>query len=237
MPSATINERPEANGKNIAFYNEIADQYDIILDQDNSNEIVRERVKEKFLGTVAGGLVLDFGGGTGRDLDWLIKKYQVVFCEPSEGMRQKAIDRYSDEPLNKNLTFLKKDQVDFATWASQVPFSPKADAILSDFAVINCIAGIDLLFENLAYVLKPGGDLVALVLSHDYKKKWRWKLREFLRSVVSGRPVIKNIQYKQHRQTVYFHSRDQIKKASAAYFEMRSTEAVFEFSLIHLVRK
>ena len=238
MPSVTTNERSETNGKNIAFYNEIADNYDTILDEESSNEIVRKRVKEKFISTAAGRRVLDFGGGTGRDLDWLINnKYQVVFCEPSEGMRRKAIDHYKNHPLINNITFLKEDQVDFTTWHIQPPFSTKADAILSDFAVINCIANIDLLFKNLAQVLKPGGHLIALVLNHEYKKTWRWEFCEFLKSTVSDKPVIKNIQYREHQQTVYFYSRNQIKKASAGYFEIRSTEALFEFTLIHFVRK
>jgi SAM-dependent methyltransferase len=238
MPPASTNERLDTNGENIAFYNEIADNYDIILDQENSNAIVRQRVKEKFTGIVAGGWVLDFGGGTGRDLDWLTENnYHVVFCEPSEGMRQKAIGRYAARPLISHVTFLNNDQVDFATWHTQAPFSTKMDAIISDFAVFNCIADIDLLYKNLARVLKPGGHLVALVLNHKYKKTWRWKLREFLRSIISRKPVMKNIQYKDHRQTVYFHSHNQNKNASAAYFELRSTENLFEFTLIHFVKK
>src|SRR5260370_23234027 len=105
------------------------------------------------------------------------------------------------------------------------------DAILSDFAVINCIANIDLLFKNLAQILKPGGHLVALMLNHEYKKTWRWKFREFIRSIVSRKPVIKNIQYKEHQQTVYYYSPSHIKKASAGYFDTLSMEPLYEFTL------
>jgi SAM-dependent methyltransferase len=238
MLLAAIKEKSEADGKNIAFYNQIAGNYDAILDQDGSNEIVRKRVKEKFISIVEGGLVLDFGGGTGRDLEWLVNnQYQVIFCEPSEGMREKAIDQYKTNALVNNITFLENDKVDFSNWHINPPFSIKTDAVLSDFAVINCIANIDLLFKNLAQVMKPCGHLVALVLNHAYKKSWRWKLREFTRSLISDKLLIKNIGYKEHQQTVYVYSPKNIKKASEQYFDICSTEPLFEFTLIHFVKK
>lgn len=238
MPSATIKERSETNGKNIAFYNEIAGKYDTILDDDSSNEIVRKRVKEKFISIVDGRRVLDFGGGTGRDLEWLVNnKYEVVFCEPSEGMRKKAIDQYKNNTLANHITFLENDKVDFTNWHVEPPVPIKVDAILSDFAVINCIADIDLLFKNLALVIKPGGHFIALMLNHEYKKTWRWKLGEFLRSFFSHKPVIKNIQYKEYQQTVYVYSPRHIKEASATYFDMLSKEPLSEFILIHFIRK
>ncbi len=238
MILAAIKEKSGADGENIAFYNEIAGNYDAILDQDGSNEIVRKRVKEKFISIVEAGLVLDFGGGTGRDLEWLVNnQYQVIFCEPSEGMREKAIDHYKTNALVNNITFLENDKVDFANWHIAPPFSIKTDAVLSDFAVINCIANIDLLFKNLAQVMKPGGHLVALMLNHAYKKSWRWKLLEFTRSLISDKLLIKKIGYKGHQQTVYVYSPKNIKKASAQYFDIRSTEPLFEFTLIHFVKK
>ena len=238
MLLAAIKEKSEADEKNITFYNEIAGNYDAILDQDGSNEIVRKRVKEKFISIIEGGLVLDFGGGTGRDLEWLVNnQYQVIFCEPSEGMREKAIDHYKNSALASNITFLENDKVDFSNWHINPPFSIKTDAILSDFAVINCIANIDLLFKNLAQVMKPGGHLLALVLNYTHKRTWRWKLREFTRSLVSDRPLVKNIGYKGHQQTVYVYSPKHIKKASAPYFDICSTEPLFEFTLIHFVKK
>ena len=52
MAWAPIKEISSSNEKNIAFYNEIAANYDTILDQESSNEIVRKRVKEKFISIV-----------------------------------------------------------------------------------------------------------------------------------------------------------------------------------------
>jgi SAM-dependent methyltransferase len=238
MPSATIKERSENDRKNIAFYNEIAANYDTILDENNSNEIVRKRVKEKFISIVDGRRVLDFGGGTGRDLEWLVNnKYEVIFCEPSEEMRKKAINQYKNNTLTNHITFLENDKADFTNWHVEPPVPIKVDAILSDFAVINCIADIDLLFKNLALIIKPGGHIIALMLNNEYKKTWRWKLCEFFRYFFSRKPVMKNIQYKEYHQTVYVYSPKNIKKASAVYFDMPGKEALFEFILIHFIRK
>ncbi|HEY0177850.1 MAG TPA: class I SAM-dependent methyltransferase [Pedobacter sp.] len=238
MPSGAIEEIQGTSLKNMAFYNEISVEYDAILDKESSNEIVRKRVREKFTELVKPGHVLDFGGGTGRDLDWLIQhQYQVVFCEPSEGMRQKAIDRYKNSPSADRVTFLGNDQTDFTTWREQPPFSVKTDAILTDFAVINCIADIGLLFETFAQLIKPGGHLIVLMLNSRYKKTWRWKLREQIRSFVSGKPAVIHVQYNNYRQIVHLYSLKHIKAAASASFELRSHEDLFEFTLFHFIRK
>lgn len=227
----------ETSLKNIKFYNEIALEYDHILDEEASNKMVRKRVKEKFISLVKPGYVLDFGGGTGRDLNWLIDhQYQVVFCEPSEGMRKKAIDQYSNHPLKDNITFLGDAQIDFSSWHLKPPFTKKADAILSDFAVINCIADIELLFCNLARLVKPGGHLIALLLNNRYKKTWRWKLKELVRSIF-GKTEIVNVNYHDHQQVVHLYSKKTIIKASAGYFDCQSQENLFEFTLFHFTRK
>jgi SAM-dependent methyltransferase len=234
MAWAPIKEISSTNEKNIAFYNEIAANYDTILDQESSNEIVRKRVKEKFISIVKSGWVLDFGGGTGRDINWLLdNKHKIIFCEPSKQMRQKAIDEHK----NNNITFLENDKVDFTNWHIELPFPIKAEAILSNFAVINCIDDIELLFKNLANVVKPGGHFIALMLNHKYKQTWRRKLREFVRSFISSKPSVINVNYKEHQQTVYVYSPRNIKKASSVYFDICSQETLFQFTLFHFVRK
>jgi SAM-dependent methyltransferase len=238
MLAAFSKQKVGADDENISFYNEIANNYDSILDQESSNEIIRNRVKEKLISAVESGWVLDFGGGTGRDLDWMLNnRYKIIFCEPSAGMREKAMARYEDDTLAYNITFLQNDKVDFTNWHIDPPFSIKVDAILSDFAVINCIADIDLLFKNLAKIIKPGGHMIALMLNHGYNKTWRRKLRELIKSIISRKPVVINVKYNEHQQTVYIYSTGKIKKASAAYFDLCSRETLFEFTLFHFVRK
>lgn len=232
-----MEEIQETSLKNIDFYNEISIKYDQILDEETSNETVRKRVKKKFIDLVKPGYVLDFGGGTGRDLNWLIDhQYQVVFCEPSEGMRKKAIDQYVHHPLKNNITFLENPQIDFSNWHISPPFTKKVDAILSDFAVINCIADIELLFKNLAQLIKPGGHILALMLNNGYKKTWRWKLRELMRSL-SGKTEIIHIQHNHYQQIVHLYSKKKVIKTAAPWFESHNQENLFEFTLFHFTRK
>jgi SAM-dependent methyltransferase len=218
--------------ENIPFYNEIADNYDAIMDKEHSNGIVRRKVADKFLDRVAPGRVLDFGGGTGDDLGWLTDHgYQVIFCEPSTGMKELALSRYNSRIVSGHVEFLSGMAVDFTDWQKNLPFQPPVDAILANFAVINCIPDIGLLFRNLALVLKPGGSLVALVL--------RPKFLPTLRSFAGLAPNTQEVRYKDHRQTVYLHTIRAIRKASAAYFSFSSRESLqgSVFSLLHLTRK
>lgn len=234
--------------KNISFYNEIAGDYDAIMEKERSNEVVRRAVADKFLATVAPGRVLDFGGGSGADLGWLTDhSYQVIFCEPSTAMKQLAIMRQNgkippDQPPRVvhrvapglppgHVEFLSGAAVDFTSWNEHMPFSPAADAILANFAVINCIGDIDSLFRSLALVIRPGGALIALVL--------RPTLSHTVKSWAGLAPITLEVRYKDHTQTVVIHTMGAIRKASRAYFAFTSRKSLggTVFSLIHLTRK
>lgn len=218
--------------KNISYYNEIANEYDAIMEKERSNELVRREVADKFLNTVAPGRVLDFGGGTGGDLGWLTNNYyDVLFCEPSTRMKQLAIMRHNKNILPGHVEFLSGAAVDFTNWNENLPFYPPADGILANFAVINCIEDIALLFRNLALVIRPGGGLIALVL--------RPKLWHTVKSLAGLAPDILEIRYKGHEQTVFVHTIGAIRKASRTYFSFSSRKSLrgTVFSLIHLTRK
>ena len=157
--------------QNISYYDEIATDYDAIINKESANKIIRKKVSDKFISLVKGRLVLDFGGGTGQDLSWLLNNnYRVVFCEPSASMRRIAIDQHKNAFSGTKIDFLDGDKTDFRNWNEIFPFEQKVDAILANFAVINCIPDIDLLFKKLALAIKPGGILVALILESGLKK-------------------------------------------------------------------
>ena len=233
----TRTSKNESEHKNVAFYNEIANEYDTILYHDKTNAIIRRRVKEKLLDVVKHGIVLDFGGGTGLDLEWLIaNKYQVIFCELSPGMRQIAIERVKNMLNAANILFLQNDKADFTQWSSSLPFAIQLDAILSNFAAINCIGGIELLFANLARSIKPGGHFIALVLQYGYKKGSWWKFKEAIKKLLDDKPLVLKVQFKDQLQTVYLYTESEIKKASSPYFNIVSQEKLYEFTLVHLER-
>ena len=226
--------------QNISYYNGIAAGYDAILNKDANNSIVRAKVAAAFTSLVKGGNVLDFGGGTGRDVDWLMKqKYRIHFCEPSVSMRQIAIDRVNTEYPGGSIIFIDEKKTDFRSWNGVYPLGRKMDAVLANFAVINCIPDIGLLFEKLALILEPGGILIALVLDYGLLKRFRSNLRGTVHSLLSGNPVSFFIEHNGERQMVYIHSTNAIQKAAANNFEISHTESMhgFGFRLIHLVRK
>ena len=225
---------------NISYYDKIADQYDTILHEDEKNILIRNRVAKYFVRHIHSGNVLDFGGGTGLDLPWLVQQpYCVSFCEPSESMRQLAIQRRLGELRGSSLEFLEGEQSDFRNWNAEFPFRQKINAVLANFAVVNCIPDIHYLFEKLAFVLDPGGMVVALVLDGSLPRKFRSNLKGTLRFLFTGHPVGFNIEYNGRRQLVNLYSPSELRKASIGNFHLVHHERWqgFGFSLIHLVRK
>lgn len=226
----------EMHKENIFYYDQIANEYDKIT-KDKNNTIIRERMEEKFKSIVSNGLVLDFGGGTGLDLEWLTSNnYRVIFCEPSNKMKEIAIDNYKQ---NNQILFLHTPQTDFHNWSSQLPFAEKVDAVLCNFAVLNCIADIKTFFKNLATVMRPGADFIALILDNGFEKMMKQSKRKAVSSLIFHLPFKFYIHYNQHRQTVYIHTDKAIKDASEKFFEFKNKERWDKhgFCWIHLVRK
>jgi SAM-dependent methyltransferase len=227
-------------GQNISYYDEIAASYDSILDSDPANERIRQQVARKMTEAVNEGRVLDFGGGTGKDLGWLSRhRYDIVFCEPSAEMRERAIAFNNSMVHNHRVYFLEGAATDFSSWQQALPFAEKMDAILSNFAVFNSIADIGLLFKNLALAAKPGAHLIALVLRYDARKMLKTRPANAVRSFISGKPATMQVQYKTHLQTVFLHTPGQIKKAAGLWFDLRNNEPVEDscFSLLHFTRR
>lgn len=253
--------RSRVIGQNISYHDQAADSYDQTMDKDPANKIIRQRVKEKLCGLLSSGRVLDFGGGTGLDLEWLTaRSYQVLFCEPSVAMREKAM-HYNDTILQSDrITFLDTDKTDFSTWHQELPFSQKCDAVLSDFGALNYIPDMGLLFNNMARILRPGGHFVLLILRLSLKKRLRWHRRNAVKSLLLRTPYIMYIPYDRlsvaeddrtvaaagdansiaetRRQTVFVHTLKEIQEASAPYFTFCGEELLeaYDFTLIHLIR-
>jgi SAM-dependent methyltransferase len=230
----------EISGLNRSYYDEIAADYEVILNQDSANAVIREKIANKFTGLVKTGRVLDFGGGTGMDMGWMLQQhYQVIFCEPAEAMRQVAIARVQHEFNNAGISFLPGNATDFRQWSPMFPLDKPVDAALANFAVLNCIPDITLLFEKLALVIKPGGVLIALILDNSLAKRWRSNFKGTLQSFFSNAPVSFYIDYHDRRQFVYIHSTRAIKKSLANYFTLTHVEPLhgLGFCLVHAVRK
>jgi SAM-dependent methyltransferase len=229
-----------ASKQNIAFYDELADNYDSILEQDSSNKIIRQLVAEKFCKTVERGWILDFGGGTGLDMKWLTENgYKIFFCEPSPGMKQQAINYNNNILHSADIVFLNDFSADFKTWSDNFPVPEKVNGILSNFAVINNIYELKLLLKSFASVLYAGGHLIALILDNNFQRKSLKKILDALTSFVFRKPIKFYVRNKADKQIVYIHSLRQIKQASEPYFHFCSLDSFPEpgFALLHLTKK
>ena len=238
MPIAD-KDRFNAIEQNIAYYDEVARSYNSIMEKDESNKIVRQKVRDKFLSIVKSGSVLDFGGGTGLDFDWLSTgDYDIFFCEPSDAMREKAIHYNESAVHNNRIMFLAPDKTNFRTWHSNSPFSTQLDAVLSNFGVLNYIPDIRWLFRSMAMVLKPGGHFLFVILHLNFRKRFQWHRRNALHSLVFGTTFKMYIPFKAERQTVFVYTPREIRRVSAEYFDYCEHENLesFDFTLLHLIR-
>jgi SAM-dependent methyltransferase len=226
--------------QNISYYNQIAAKYNSILEQEDANQIARRTVAEKFKRLVKTGTVLDFGGGTGLDLEWMARQnYSVIFCEPSIEMRKLAININKDSLRYNNITFLDERQVDYTKWCDETAFFQRFDGALANFAVLNCIPDLGILFENLARVIKPGGHMLALMLDNGMKKLLRSHIYRTFRYLLFREPVTIQVRFNEHTQIVYIHTTKEIRIASGTYFSFCKREPLpgTGFILIHLIRK
>jgi SAM-dependent methyltransferase len=225
--------------QNISYHDEVAEEYDAIMDSHQPNQLIRQRVKEKFCRLAPQGRVLDFGGGTGLDLGWLTAAgYEVVFCEPSAAMRKKAMEYHRTALHSDRVTFLEGRQTDFLTWEQRLPFAGKVDAVLSDFGPLNYVPDIRALFRCLARVIRPGGYFVLLVLHLPFAKRLKWHRRNAIGSLLFRHTFRMYIPYKDHQQMVFVHTEREIKRAAAPWFRYGGAELLsdHDFTLIHLIR-
>ncbi len=225
---------------NISYYDEIAEEYDAILNEDSANRTIREIVAEKLISLVKGGCILDFGGGTGMDLGWLIQhQYHIVFCEPSDSMREIAINRVKNKFPDAFVFFLDSNKSDFRNWNATIPFQSELDAVIANFAVINCIPDIPLLFEKLAQSVKSGGIVLALMLDNSLTKRLKSNMKETIFSYLTGKTMRIFVDYKHKRQQVFIYKSSEIRNAIKNKFDLISIERLrqFGFCLIHLRRK
>jgi SAM-dependent methyltransferase len=201
---------PETSQRNIdssqPFYDAIAAEYEEILLREPVNASLRQTVAEEFLVRVPQGKVMDFGGGTGLDLEWLVGgKYQILFCEPSRGMRAQAVARCGLRIPASQVRFLEQEETDFRIWGTSPPCGMELEAILANFGVLNCLADTGRFFQMLGPLLKKGGRVVALVLDKKAGLQFRHLLGKPYLPVPYRTPRKTRIGYGGQEHTAYYH--------------------------------
>lgn len=221
------------------YYDVIATDYDRLIRADARNTVVRQSVQAYFSSKVDRPVVMDFGGGTGLDLPWLLPiSRKIYFCEPSPKMRGIATERVSNHPMRDRIIFLDDPASQISNWSPDISIPGKMDACLANFAVLNNIRDPGMAFEKLASVINPGGDLILNVLDTRLKTLVARYPGAFLRSFFSPE-VITYTKFQGVTQSVYLHPLEKLKLSANPYFELSDTVRLKAsgFLLVHLKRR
>ena len=218
------------------FYNFVAKDYN--SHQTKSDSYVRNYVMEKFLNNIPDGNILDFGGGTGLDLPWLLTpKYSVNFLEPSSNMRSLAkvavINNWQQPIFNEQ-------NIDFHAWTpGALPFEEKMNGILANFAVLNCIKDINCLFEKLALVCESNCGVIATVLDTRAVRMLKTHSLKVAVKRFFKRPLVTETKYNCVTQQIYLHTLSNYKSAFCNYFNFISYTSIkaSPFALLTLSKK
>jgi ubiquinone/menaquinone biosynthesis C-methylase UbiE len=218
-----------------AFYDFIAKDYNGQMTK--SDYDVRDLVMKIFSHVVPDGSILDFGGGTGLDLPWLLNKYVVYSLEPSVEMRSIAKVSIKNKTNNPKIV---EENTDFHDWSDRyLPFSEKMNGILANFAVLNCIEDIDCLFEKLQLVCAQNGKVVATVLDTSLIKMIKLYSFKVAIKIFLNMPLNTKNNYKVMKQDVFLHTKLQYKSAAKKYFNVVSYSVIksSHFAVLILSKK
>jgi len=107
--------------------------------------------------------ILDFGCGTGLDAaEYLKRGYRVHAYDNSNGMMAQLQARCGPDIASGALNTYSGDYSDFL---ERFPVKPRPQAVVSNFAVLNLIRDVDVLFSAFAHHLDPPGWLILSILN------------------------------------------------------------------------
>jgi SAM-dependent methyltransferase len=174
-------------GRTVAHYDQTAALYDEHVDGIPSNRAVREAFRTR-VSMLAGrdGLILDFGCGTGIDAAWYAARgHRVVAYDVSSGMMDLLRRRCEREIAEGRIIPITGNG---KTLESALRHLGPVSTIAANFGVLNHVRDLGPLLRLLASSLKPGGSLVASLLSpwyaSDMRQRWWW--RGLVRSMRTG---------------------------------------------------
>ncbi|ETW95031.1 MAG: hypothetical protein ETSY1_32315 [Candidatus Entotheonella factor] len=217
----------------IHYYDEIASSYNSRLEKDARNCHVRNYVRQYVLELKNVQRVMDFGGGTGLDLPWLIENdFDIVFCEPSTKMSAIARQLVSDRFPNASITFEIGASADFSKWCK----SPdnQVDVILSNFSALNSIANIGLAFKQLGLRLTHRGHLIT-VLTHFPQSTTSW---DKSRSCMAKQQV-STVSIGSRSMKVYYYQKKHLVEIAKTYFDLAYYQALtpYGFHFYHWIKR
>jgi SAM-dependent methyltransferase len=208
------------------FYDAVAADYDALVGQADGVEL-RLAFCERVASIAGpGGLILDFGCGTGIDAAWYAARgHRVVAYDISSGMVDVLRARCRNE-IESGQVILAVDSLDALALALEA--CGRVAAIAANFAVLNHVRDLKPLLQQLGSHLAPGGALVANVLNpfyrHDMRRAWWW--RSAWRSRGAG-PIQQD-----GKVTCYKHFVGAMRKATEPHFIVEEVRAARAHALL-----
>jgi SAM-dependent methyltransferase len=156
--------------QNVAFFDQIAAEYDSKLTSRREDVLARTAFRELVTEHVArGSTLLDFGCGTGLDAQYYSRQgYRVLAYDNSPGMMDQLRQRCAAEIETGKIL---PGSGDYASFASNLERWPPPSGVVSNFAVLNLIREPKRLFDMFARRLSAPGWLIVSVLNPIH-----WKL-------------------------------------------------------------
>jgi 2-polyprenyl-3-methyl-5-hydroxy-6-metoxy-1,4-benzoquinol methylase len=213
---------------NESFYSAIASEYNTRLT--NQDIDTRKSISEIFKQKVPHGSIMDFGGGTGLDLPWMLEhNYNVFFLEPSAGMRSVAKE---NPDHTGNLVFVETN-MDYRDWTlNNLPIKGKLTGVLANFAVLNCLENVQPFFEKISMLLDANGYLIVTVIDPAYRSiSGSYSLVAALKLNLLGQLEILN-QHKGIFHSTFIHSLRSLKRKSKPYFNLESCVSMRDSNFI-----
>lgn len=139
-----------------AAFDAVADTFDERFGDWLSVAAQRQAVRERLLAAFPeGARVLEIGGGTGLDAQWLVERgRQVHLTDPAPAMVRAAAERIGAEAVE----LLGAEQL--ATLAAR---GERFDGAFSNFAGLNCVDDLAPVAGALGELVRPGGQAVLVV--------------------------------------------------------------------------
>ncbi|WP_242085157.1 class I SAM-dependent methyltransferase [Aestuariivivens sediminis] len=227
-------------GNSQHYYDSIANNYESLLEEYKAHKSIRSMVQKEFIRTVPqSSKVLDFGGGTGLDLDWLVKDYKVTFWEPSQKMRAIAKMKIKTNDYRNIICIAnrKNDLDSLIKTVGNVTF----DAVLANFAVLNSIQDLHHLATKLQVMTSERCDLFFLVL-YRFPHTRVGRLRDYyfnMRFYCRFHPKRFHITHNNIVHDIFVHPLNHIKRSFNSSFKLISVKQINNsyFKLLHLKKK
>lgn len=182
------------------------ERYHSVILSSQRDRIVRDRFQRMALDLLPRGAdVLDFGAGTGIDAKaFAARGHRTFVYEPSEAMREYLVEYCRDDIARRSIVAISSH------------LDCKVQAVTANFAVLNHFASHTSLFEELSYVVHPGGFVLASMLNPFFlgDARYRWWRANILNLVRHGRYAIAS-ESRIHRFTPRV-----VARAAAPYFKL-----------------